>query len=222
MNGELKKMTIKAYKDIEYNKPAADPFEVMFNPANYNERYEVEYEEGQGQGTTGSTQKFKRIKPQEYSFDFVFDGTGVSGEKKNVSDEVERFMAVTGKINSEIHRPLFLQILWGTLMTHCVLKSADITYDLFKSDGTPLRAKIKAAFAVNIGDTLRTAEEGLNSPDLTHYRIVQEGDTLPLMSYRIYGDSGHYLDVARINGLTNFRHLAVGSTLFFPPLKQNL
>jgi len=220
MNGELKKMKIEAFKDIEYHDKA-DEFVVMFNPANYNERYEVEYEEAQGQGTTGSTQKFKTIKPQEYSFDFVFDGTGVTGEKKEVADEVGRFMTVTGKINSEIHRPLFLQISWGNLISKCVLKSADITYDLFKSDGTPLRAKIKAAFAVNVDDTLRTAEEGKTSPDLTHYRVVKAGDTLPLMTYRIYGDSRYYLAIAEQNMLTDFRNLQVGASIFFPPLKQS-
>lgn len=219
MNGELKKMKIEAYKEIEYSS-LVDEFVVMFNPASYNERYEIEYEEAQGQGTTGSTQKFKTIKPQEYSFDFVFDGTGVSGEKKEVTDEVDRFMTVAGKINSEIHRPLFLKISWGELVTHCVLKSADITYDLFKPDGAPLRAKIKAVFAVNMDDTLRTAQEGKNSPDLTHIRTVGAGDTLPLMCHRIYGDCRYYLDVAAINGLTDFRNLAAGTTLTFPPLRQ--
>ncbi|MDQ6969597.1 MAG: hypothetical protein Q9M16_03710 [Mariprofundus sp.] len=213
-------MKIEAFKEIEY-KTSIDTFVVMFNPANYNQKYEVEYEEAQGQGTTGSTQKFKAIKPQEYSFDFVFDGTGVSGEKKEVADDVERFMQVTGKINSDIHRPLFLKISWGALLTHCVLKSADISYDLFKPDGSPLRAKIKATFAVNIDDTLRAAEDGLNSPDLTHYRMVKAGDTLPLMTYRIYGDSSYYLDVAAANALTDFRNLTVGSSIFFPPLKQS-
>ena len=221
MSGELKKMKIEAFKDIEYQEKL-DEFVVMFNPATYSERYEVEYEEAQGQGTTGSAQKFKSIKPQEYSVDFVFDGTGVTGEQKNVADEVECFMRVTGRINSEIHRPLFLQVSWGSLISKCVLKSADITYDLFKPDGIPLRAKVKAAFAVNVDDTLRTAEEGKNSPDLTHYRVVKPGDTLPLMTYRIYGDSRYYLDVAEMNKLTDFRNLEVGASLMFPPLKQSL
>ncbi len=219
MDGELKKLKIEAFKKIDYREKV-DEFLVMFNPATYSQKYEVEYEEAQGQGTSGSNQKFGKIKPQEYQFEFVFDGTGTAGEKKDVADEIERFLAVTGKMNSEIHRPLYLQISWGNLISKCVLKQAEITYNLFKPDGYPLRAKVAATFAENVDDTLRTAEEGKNSPDLTHHRTVQEGDTLPLMAYRIYGDSTYYMDIARINNLPNFRDLQVGTTLKFPPIKQ--
>ncbi len=219
MYGELKKLKIEAFKSIKY-EAMVDEFEVMFNPNTYSQKYEVVYKEEQGQGSTGSTQKFGSIKPQEYSFEFVFDGTGTSSELTDVNDEIESFLKVTGKINSEIHRPLYLLISWGSLISACVLKSAEITHSLFKPDGYPLRSKVKATFAENIDDTLRTAEEGKNSPDLTHYRIVKEGDTLPLMVYRIYGDSSYYLQVARINKLANFRKLEVGTTIQFPPVKQ--
>ena len=219
MDGELKKFKIDAFSSIKY-QDKVDKFIVMFNPATYNLKHEIEYEAGQGKGTTGSDQKFVKIKPKEFSFEFTFDGTGASGEKKDVADEIDRFLTVTGKINSDIHRPLFLQISWGNLISRCVLKSAEITYTLFKPDGYPLRAKVRASFAENIDDTLRTAEEGKNSPDLTHYRVVQDGDTLPLMTSRIYGTSSYYLEVARLNSLKNFRKLEPGMMLKFPPLKQ--
>ena len=93
MDGELKKLKIEAFKDLEYNEKA-DEFEVMFNPATYAQKYEVEYEDAQGQGSTGSTQKFGKIKPQEYTFEFIFDGTGASGNQIEVSDEIERFFVV--------------------------------------------------------------------------------------------------------------------------------
>ena len=219
MDGELKKMKIEAFKGIDYGDKV-DEFIVMFNPSTYSQKYEIEYEQAQGQGTTGSTQKFGRIKPQDYSFEFVFDGTGVSLEKKDVSALIERFFEVTGKINSDIHRPLYLQISWGHLISRCVLKSAEVTYNLFKPDGYPLRARVKAVFSENVDDTLRTAEEGKNSPDLTHYRVVKEGDNLPLMAYRIYKDPSYYLKVARVNRLNNFRDLEVGTQIQFPPVKQ--
>ncbi len=219
MLGALKKMKIEAFKEIDY-KTSVGEFIVMFNPASYSQKYEVEYEGSQGQGTTGSTQKFGKIKPQEYSFEFLFDGTGASSDKKDVSEEIDKFLALTGRINSEIHRPLYLQISWGNLISKCVLKSADISYNLFKPDGYPLRAKVNATFAENIDDTLRTAEEGKNSPDLTHYRTVKEGDTLPIMTYQIYGDLSYYHDVAKVNNLNNYRKLEVGTMLMFPPIKQ--
>jgi nucleoid-associated protein YgaU len=71
-----------------------------------------------------------------------------------------------------------------------------------------------------VEDTLRVAEERKNSPDLTHRRIVREGDHLSLMCHSIYGDPGYYLEVARFNRLNNYRQLKAGQELLFPPLKD--
>ena len=94
----------------------------------------------------------------------------------------------------------------------------DITYKLFKPDGTPIRALVKAKFKGFVEDVLRVAKENNSSPDLTHVRMVKEGDTLPLMTFRIYGDSKYYLEVAKANKIQNFRKLKVGQEIFFPPI----
>ena len=66
----------------------------------------------------------------------------------------------------------------------------------------------------------RVLEENNHSPDLTHFRIVKKGDTLHLMCFKIYGDSKYYIQVAQVNKLGNFRNLAVGSEIFFPPFDK--
>lgn len=218
--GELKKMVIEAYKEADYSGSPAETFTVMFNPNTYTQKHEVEYEERQGQGDSGSPQVFGKIKPQEYTFDFLFDGTGTAAEKVEVNKVVDDFLRVTGKLDGEIHRPMYLKISWGALISKCVLKSAEITYTLFKPDGYPLRAKVKATFSENIEDALRVAEERKSSPDLTHVRIVREGEHLSLLSQRLYGDPKYYLQIAAFNNLTNFRRLRVGQELLFPPLKD--
>lgn len=220
MSGEITKLKIEAYADDKY-EDFVDTFEVMFNPNNYSQKYEVEYHERQGQGDTASPQVFGKIKPQEYAFEFTFDGTGVTtGEKVDVPATIDKFLTLTGKNEGEIHRPKYLKITWGSLLSKCVLKSAEIAYSLFKPDGTPLRAKIKAVFSENVEDTLRVAEARNSSPDLTHRRVVKQGDTLPLMTANIYGDESYFLQVAAFNNLKNFRNLRVGQVLLFPPVKQ--
>ena len=220
MSGELKKLLIEAYTEADYSGSAADSFSVMFNPTSFSQKYEVEYEDRQGAGDSSSPQVFGKIKPQEYSFEFLFDGTGTAADKVDVQQTVERFLAVAGKLNGEIHRPMYLKLAWGALISKCVLKSAETTYTLFKPDGYPLRAKVKATFAENVEDALRVAEERKSSPDLTHRRIVREGDHLSLLCHQIYGDPRHYLEIARFNRLKNYRRLRVGQELLFPPLKD--
>jgi len=218
--GELKKMQIEAYTEADYSGSPADTFTVMFNPNTYAQKYEVAYHDRQGQGDTGSPQVFGNIKPQEYTFEFLFDGTGVAAEQVDVQETVEKFLTVTGKHDGEIHRPKYLKLVWGALISKCVLKSAEVTYTLFKADGYPLRAKVKAIFAENIEDTLRVAEERQSSPDLTHVRVVSEGEHLSLLCQRMYGTPAYYLQIAAFNGLKNFRRLEVGQTLLFPPIKD--
>ena len=219
-DGGLTRLKIEAYTTADYREPADDSFTVLFNPTTYTQKYEVVYHPRQGAGDTGSPQVFGKIKPQEYTFELLFDGTGAAIERKDVGQELARFLTVAGRHNSEIHRPMYLKLTWGPLVSKCVLKSADITYTLFKPDGAPLRARVRAVFSENVEDTLRVAEERRSSPDLTHLHIVQAGEHLSLLADRYYGDASRYLQVAQYNKLTNFRCLEPGRQLVFPPVQD--
>lgn len=220
MEGELKKMVIEAFKEADYSGSPAKTFTVMFNPNTYSQKYEVEYQDRQGAGDTGSPQVYGKIKPQEYTFEFLFDGTGTAADPVDVREKIDEFLTVTGKHDGDIHRPMYLKLSWGSLLSKCVMKSAEMTYTLFKPDGYPLRAKVKATFAENIDDALRVAEERKNSPDLTHVHTVKRGEHLSLLAHRYYGDESRYFQIARFNGLTNFRALTVGQELRFPPIRN--
>ena len=220
MTGELKKMKIDAHQKVDYSDSPVDTFTVMFNPEKYTRKFEINYEKGQGAGDTGSKQIFKGIKPEDYSFEILIDGTGTAAKKVEVNDTIKHFIKVTGKNDGKIHRPRYLKIVWGTLCIKCVLKSADISYVLFKPDGTPIRARINFTVTGYIDDELRVAKTGNTSPDLTHSRLVKQGDHLPYLTNEIYDSPVYYLQVAQANGLKNFRRLRAGQQLFFPPIKN--
>ena len=219
--GELKKLMIEAYKDPEFNKKDSTGFSFMFNPSSYNLKYEVEYDSSQGIGTSASPLKFKKIKPQELKLDFILDGTGTaSDEGKSVDQQLNDFLKVAHEYKGDEHKPRYLKVIWGSLLFKCVMKSADVSHSLFKPDGTLLRVKVSAIFAGFAEDNLRAAKENSQSPDLTHIRLVNKGDYLPLLADQIYSDPSYYLEVARVNNLKNFRKLKSGTTLLFPPLQK--
>jgi len=220
MNGELKKFLIEAYTSATYEGSAVASFSAMINPNAYTLKYEIQFQDAQGAGNSASPQVFDKMKPREFNFEFIIDGTGVTGEKKDVEQEVQKFIDVAYNLDGEIHRPRYLKLSWGSLISKCVLKTADVTYNLFNPDATPLRAKITAAFSENVEDTKRAAEERKSSPDLTHYRTVMQGDNLPIQAYNQYGDHTYYLQVAQENKLKNFRKLTVGSKIIFPPISS--
>lgn len=217
--GRLEKLLIKAYEKPDYSGAASAEFEAFVNPNELTLAYEMEYDSAQGSGTTNSRMEFKKVKPGDLTLSFMVDGTGANGRPADVRKLIELFQTVTG-YNGAIHRPSYLKVVWGTLVKRCVLKSASIAYKLFRPDGAPLRAVISATFTDNSDDQTRVAVAQDSSPDMTHVRQVQAGDTLPLLCYRIYGDPRRYVDVARANGLNDFRRLDPGTRLRFPPVAK--
>lgn len=59
------------------------------------------------------------------------------------------------------------------------------------------------------------------SPDMSRLVTVKEGETLPYLCHKIYGDSRLVLQVARFNNLGGFRNIPAGAELLFPPLKKD-
>ncbi|BFM43843.1 peptidoglycan-binding protein [Flavobacterium sp. CFS9] len=225
MAGELEKLKIVAYSDPQFNNKIADgKFSTLMNPEKYTYHYKIETDDTQASGTSTVSPKFNKKLPEDLELDFVFDRSGVINGYKStddgIIDDIEKFKKVILDYNGDEHKPNYLMISWGTLLFKGALTEMEIEFKLFKPDGTPIRAIAKAKFQGFVEDNLRAARENNKSPDLTHYRIVKEGDTLPLMTYHIYGDSKYYLEVAKVNNIINFRKLKTGQKLFFPPLQK--
>ncbi len=150
-----------------------------------------------------------------------------------VTAQIKKFYEATGEFVGPLHKPRNVVVRWGSSLPpgsssksafefKGILTDLTIEYKLFDSEGKPLRAIAKATFSESISPELMEKLVKKESPDVTHRRIVQDGDTLPLMTKRIYGDSKYYLEVAKLNNLINFRDLKPGAELYFPPIEKTL
>lgn len=238
MTGELTKVVIIGYEDKGYTKEIGR-FTLPINPEQFSQAFKVEYDLQQATGSKGNDPKFKFTSPEELKLDFTFDGTGVipvsnqttqSNQPrsfyKDVVGQVQALLKLVYTMEGKTHKPNFLRILWGNFSFGdsngfaCILKDLQINYTLFAPDGKPLRAKISATFVNFIEQVRRVREENKKSPDVTHIRKVGAGDKLPLMADDIYGDPTYYLQVAKVNGLVNFRRLGTNADLRFPPVEK--
>lgn len=227
-NGKLEKMLILAFETSEDAENGGKPeakasVEAFINPETYTLEYKVKTAEGQGQGTSGAQAKFEYTMPEELTFEFLFDNTGIidgKPKKDGVFDAVNDFRRVLTEYQGTSHEPYHLKLVWGNLIFKGRAIELSITYKLFNPDGRPIRAVAKAKFKGSIEEKKRAAKEDKTSPDLTHHYRVKAGDNLPLLCYRIYGDPQYYLKVAEANGLSNFRILDPGTNLVFPPIEQ--
>lgn len=233
-SGSLKKLEITAYSDPEFKKEVSgrgivNPFSAYINPEKYSQDFKICYNDRQAQGSSGGSPDFNKIPSDSVDFELVFDGTGVVPSpipgmvpfaEDGIATQIDQFKNLIFTYNGNIHSPNYLKLAWGKLLFKCRLSTLKITYTLFKPDGTPLRARATAKFVGFNDEKELAAKANKTSPDLSHELTVKGGDTLPLMCYGVYGVSDYYLQVAEVNGLTDFRRLKVGAQLTFPPLGE--
>lgn len=198
-------------------------FTAMVNPTELRHERSIAYSNEMNLGQVGSDPKFSAIKPDTLSFSLVLDGTGVVPANaypniKDVRTLLQQLDTVVHRYVDNKHEPAHVRLLWGTTVFVGRLSSMKVNYTLFKPSGDPLRAKVEMSFLGSMSKKEGELSANRNSPDLSHDVLVLEGDTLPLLCDRIYGDSAYYMAVARFNGLADPRALHAGQRLHFPPL----
>ena len=198
-------------------------YEFMLNPSEYDHSYAIGYNQKESIGQAGSDTKFGGIKPERLKFTAVIDCSGaVAGEdskKSDVKTRIKELKNIVYKYDGNKHEPSHVRVLWGSQIFFGRLETMSVDNTMFKPNGEPLRAKIQLAFIGFMSKEEEALRANRSSPDMSHLVEVRAGDTLPLLCYRIYRDSSYYLEVARINNITDFRDIEPGSKLHFPPLR---
>jgi len=229
-------------KDLRYT--------ALLNPEKYSLSWKSEYVSKKAGGNSADDPTYSVSTPSELSLDLLFDRTGViphfgndkhynklkgqlsqENQKKGeryyadidgtgIEEDLKNFRATVFDFNGDNHKPNYLKVKWGKLIYDCILTELSYEYKLFKPNGCALRAIAKVKLLSYVEAQKRAKQEDKKSPDLTHLRTVKAGDTLSQMSYKIYGDPKYYLEIAKVNNITNFRKLTPGQQLVFPPLSK--
>jgi len=223
MGASLELMKITGYTDEEFQTAfAGQPYSVMINPESIKYQRSIEYNEQQAPDTSSASQKYKSTPSDKLNFDIVIDCTGIVDAKRtNMATEIAALEKIVFTYNGNIHRPNFVKVQWGKNITFKgVLVSFDISYTLFRPDGSPLRAKISLGFSQYISPKTVTQKDAAGSPDLTHLVTVVDGMSLPQLCLQVWNDESYYVQVARFNGLNKFRNLKGIDQLIFPPIIQ--
>ena len=136
-----------------------------------------------------------------------------------IEEELQEFKKLLSGYNGDTHETRYLRLLWGGYLLECRLKSINIEYNLFRSDGRPIRAKATCKFKGTQSYKEMQAIQNQQSPDVTHEKIIKQEDKFTLLVEQIYNQNKYYVDVAKANELLSFRKLKTGQNLLFPPIK---
>jgi hypothetical protein len=242
---KLAKLTIEGYVDAERTSRPFATFTAQYNPETFSMHHENRYSGVQAPGDTANGGPWSCSPPVRITVNLILDGTSVGSlgvgqlpglglAPPTVTERIDDFLSICHRVKSSTHEPAHLRLRWGKAIGgaaarrvpqepaappcfDCRLESVDISYKAFNRDGSPLHAELVATFIESLSPARKGRQANLQSPDLTHRRVVVEGDTLPLLCREIYGSAVHYPRVARVNGLDDFRSLTPGQELFFPP-----
>ena len=214
------KMSMQAYADAQFTQKAGAAYSVFLNLESFVHKSENSYETPPP-GSADDTPRFNYASQGDLDFSLLLDGTrAIDGNQIEVSREVAALKSLAFAYNGQIRSPYYVQVTWGSLLFQGRLTTFNVTYTLFRPDGTPVRAKVDLAF-VSFTDNQTLDLIAYNQQvDLMRQHVLQAGDTLPQLSQAMYGDAKHYLQVTQHNGLVHFRKLVTGMVLKFPPLHR--
>jgi hypothetical protein len=219
----LIKLKIESFGKADYMGDPKGSINAFINPENYSQNNSNNYSSFNIKGDSAQTYFFNNTAGSTLKIDkLLVDGTGIVslGSFKSVDAYLDELSRLVYKYDGAIHMPPYVKVTWGELSFKGVCSSYNVKYTLFKPDGTCLRAEVSLEFKASVDPQTKVKKASNSSPDLTHARTVKAGDTLPLMTYRIYGSSAYYMEVARVNKLTNINAIKPGDQIYFPPLEK--
>jgi nucleoid-associated protein YgaU len=221
-----------AEAELRVDEPKDDDLKIPlhFNPSEYKISKENTFAEIPIPGLNAPPVQFIRGGAQVLTLDALVD---TSDELKSVEDKYIHSLREAMLKHTKLHAPRILVFAWGEKpLFRGVMQSLDVTYLLFHTDGTPLRAKLaiklkEYRLSVNGGapkllDDSETKpnpyEEG-TSPDVEKRYVVRTGETLSSIAGAVYRDPGRWREVAVANRITDPRTLAPGTVLTVPRLE---
>ncbi len=205
----LEKATIQRY-DLESGTPEGDPIEVLFNPTEYRLEKSNQFAEVAIPGLESPPIQFVRGNIRTLSMQLFFD-TYEQGE--DVRDHTGQIVGLLD-VDPDLHAPPVCIFSWGDLNFVGVLERANQTFQLFLSDGTPVRATVDVSFKEYF-----YAPGDRQSADFAKRYVVRRGDTLSGIAGRKYGDPALWRPIAEENGIDDPLSIEPGQVLTIPAIQ---
>ena len=220
----MEHLIIQAYSDDKFRSKQGGQITILLNPENVKTGKRIRYNKDKQLGAIGKNNIFDRYDSENLSFDFTIDCTGaVEGtlQSDTVTVKVKEIEDSVYCYNSELHRPSYVEIVYGSVMFKGQVAKMNVDYSLFNGAGDALRAKVGMEFVGYMASDEERKKYPKNSPDMSRLITVKDGDTLAKLCYETYGDSTLVAQVARFNNLNGFRNIPAGTELLFPPLRKS-
>ena len=219
-SGELAKLTIE-------NLDNQDQFSVLFNPTEFSVEDLSKWKDQERTGQIPELQ-YTGGQRQVLTMELFFDSYEKNEDVRKYTGKIAKLIYPTINEGNDGKRPPKIKLSWGVSDPDGatgifpfvgVLEKLTQQFTLFKSDGTPVRAKLRATFKgfYSSEEELRRRPRRNSYPVQTY--TVKAGDSLSSISTRLWKDPEKWRIIARENEISNPRLLDSGMTLVIPAIE---
>jgi hypothetical protein len=207
-----------------------EEIQALFNPTEFTITKGNNWTFDPVKGTSLPSGKFGGGKPREMQVSLLLDQTLPNGGKsvKDITDSLFKMMEVPsgaggGGANAV---PPLVTFQWGEMIPFkAACTSLTVAFQLFKPNGSPIRADVKLALTQAETATSASSKSANKKTNPTTrsdgglgVHVVRDGDSLQSIAHKTYGDPGRWRTVAEANGIDNPLHLRRGTPLNLPRL----
>lgn len=196
-------------------------YEVYVNPENIKHTKGMLYNSDNRANASIDVKQWKGFSEELLEVSFILDGSDYApfkSQSEDVEQQVKKIMEVIYDYDGGIHKPMYVVLNWNSYAFLGHVKNLDVDYKIFDTNGKCLYAVIHIEFTIHVDNETAAKKQNRNSPDMSHLQTIKDGDKIPLICNDIYDDPTYYIQIAELNGLTNFRDVSTGKKLLFPPL----
>ena len=217
---------VKAKLAIE----GGETIQVLFNPTEYTITKGNNWTFDPIKGNSLPKGKFGGGKPREMQVNLLLDQSLPNGEMsvKDITDKLFKMMEVKGGTGAGAGDavPPLVTFQWGEMIPFkAACTSLTVAFQLFKPNGTPIRADVELALTQAEAATSASSKsknKKQNPTTRSHgglgVHVVRDGDTLQSVAHHTYGDPNRWRLIAETNGIDNPLHLRRGTPLNLPRL----
>jgi hypothetical protein len=202
------------------------PIKCLFNPKEYSISKTSSWQK-KANSTAIPNLQYGGGEPRKLSLDLFFDASDdPSGDVRDITEKLFALLEAHDKYKKEKKkRPPSVQFRWGGSWTFpAVIDSLSVQYVLFRPDGTPIRATAKLSLT-QVEKAVEKKSSGgpkkgqnpttRGTADLRSH-VVRDGDSLPSIAYKSYGDPTRWRAIAEANGIDDPLALRRGHVLGVP------
>lgn len=204
--------------DENGNEAGGTSVSCMFNPFEYTVSKSNSYSEKSQNRSNTPQIEFKKAGAQTLKLSLLFDTYETGEDVSRTTNSMWKFMEPkTEDSGNKKAPPPEVAFEWGVFRFVAVITKMSQKFTLFKSDGTPVRAKVDVTFTQHkdVNDYPNQNPTSGGGPVQRVWSVVR-GDRLDNIAARVYGDANKWRAIADYNSITNPLALRPGQRLTIP------